>query len=151
VLAEAEAATHGMSVDTVHFHEVGALDSIVDIVAVALGVDYLRPASIIASPLPMGRGLIRGAAHGPLPNPPPATLGVLAAARLPTFDAGIDFELVTPTGACLVAALCGGRSASWPAMAPSRQAYGAGTKVLADRANLFRLVLGAPLREAAKQ
>lgn len=99
MLAEAEAATHGMTVEAVHFHEVGALDSIVDIIAAALAVDYLKPARIVASPLPMGRGIIRGAAHGPLPNPPPATLGVIAAAGLATFDADIQAELVTPTGA----------------------------------------------------
>ena len=95
------------------------------------------------SPLPMGRGTITGAAHGPLPCPAPATLRVISDAGLPTFDAGIDFELVTPTGACLVAALATAPSSRWPDMAPSSVGYGCGSKELGDRANLLRVVLGS--------
>jgi len=69
LLAEAESSAHGVSVETVHFHEVGALDSIVDIVAVAVCLDYLGVNEVIVSPLPIGRGLISGAAHGALPCP----------------------------------------------------------------------------------
>ncbi len=94
----AEANVHGMSVEDVHFHEVGAVDSIVDIVAAAIALDYIAPNRVVCSPLPMGRGVIRGAAHGPLPGPPPAVVGVLCDAGLWTFDAGCDHELVTPTG-----------------------------------------------------
>ena len=68
LLAEAEADCHGMPVDAVHFHEVGGVDSIVDIVATAIAIDFLAPARIVVSPLPMGRGIVRGAAHGPLPR-----------------------------------------------------------------------------------
>ena len=140
-LARAEAAVHGVPEDDVHFHEVGAVDSIVDVAAFAAAVDYLAPARVLASPLPMGRGAVRGAAHGPLPNPAPATLGVLCEGGIPTFDAGCNVELVTPTGACLVAAVASGCSA-WPDMIPARVGYGAGSRDLADRANLCRVVLG---------
>uniref|UniRef100_A0A7S0SK56 LarC family nickel insertion protein n=1 Tax=Mantoniella antarctica TaxID=81844 RepID=A0A7S0SK56_9CHLO len=142
LLAEGESSVHGVPVEQVHFHEVGAVDSIVDIVAVAVGLDFLGADEVIVSPLPMGRGVLRGAAHGPLPSPPPATVSCLCGAGVPTFDAGVDGELVTPTGACLVAALKTGVS-RWPDMfMPSRCSYGAGTKRWPDRPNLLRLVLG---------
>ena len=130
VLAEGEAEVHGMDVEEVHFHEVGAVDSVVDIVAACAAMEYLDCSSVQISPLPMGRGVVRGAAHGPLPSPPPAVLSCLCGSGLETFDAGADGEFVTPTGACIVAALgTAGRSARWPAaFAPLRTAYGAGTK-----------------------
>ena len=144
VLAEGEAEVHGMDVEEVHFHEVGAVDSVVDIVAACAAMEYLDCSSVQISPLPMGRGVVRGAAHGPLPSPPPAVLSCLCGSGLETFDAGADDEFVTPTGACIVAALgTAGRSARWPAaFAPLRTAYGAGTKSWRDRPNLLRLVLG---------
>lgn len=141
LLAEAEAAVHGMPVDDVHFHEVGAVDSIVDIVAAALALDHVAASEVVVSPLPMGRGIIRGAAHGPLPCPAPATLGILCSCKLPTFDAGCDGELVTPTGACLVGAVATSAS-RWPAMVPLSCGYGAGSRDPADRPNLLRVVLG---------
>lgn len=144
VLAEGEAEVHGMDVEEVHFHEVGAVDSVVDIVAACAAMEYLDCSSVQISPLPMGRGVVRGAAHGPLPSPPPAVLSCLCGSGLETFDAGADGEFVTPTGACIVAALgTAGKSARWPAaFAPLRTAYGAGTKSWRDRPNLLRLVLG---------
>ena len=141
-LAEAEAKVHGMEVDLVHFHEVGCVDSIIDIVTVSMAIDYLQPAEVIVSPLPIGRGVIRGAAHGPLPNPAPATIEILCASNTPTYDAGIDVELVTPTGACLVAAITAG-SSRWPQMRPMCVAYGCGTKSFADRPNVLRVILGS--------
>lgn len=81
---------------------------------------------------------------GPLPNPPPATLSVLCGANVPLFDAAIDAELVTPTGACIVAAVAAG-AARWPEMVPQRCSYGSGTKEFRDRPNLVRLVLGTPI------
>lgn len=142
VLAEAEAAVHGTRVDDVHFHEVGAIDSIVDTIASALALDFLG-ASVVCSPLPMGRGFVRSA-HGPLPLPAPATLHCLKG--VPTYDSGIDVELVTPTGACLVRAAA--RSfARWPALAPIRIGLGAGTRELEDRPNVLRVVLGDSLAE----
>jgi uncharacterized protein (TIGR00299 family) protein len=142
VLAEAEAAVHGTRIDDVHFHEVGAIDSIVDTIASALALDFLG-ASVVCSPLPMGRGFTRSA-HGPLPLPAPATVHCLTG--VPTYDAGIDVELVTPTGACLVRAAA--RSFSrWPAIAPIRTGLGAGTRELDDRPNVLRVVLGESLAD----
>ena len=145
VLAEGEAEVHGMDVEEVHFHEVGAVDSVVDIVAACAAMEYLDCSTVQISPLPMGRGVVRGAAHGPLPSPPPAVLSCLCGSGLETFDAGADGEFVTPTGACIVAALgTEKKSTRWPAsFAPLRTAYGAGTKSWRDRPNLLRLVLGA--------
>ena len=151
VLAEGEAEVHGMDVEEVHFHEVGAVDSVVDIVAACAAMEYLDCSKVQISPLPMGRGVVRGAAHGPLPLPPPAVVGCLCGSGLETFDAGADGEFVTPTGACIVAALGTEKSsARWPAaFAPLRTAYGAGTKSWHDRPNLLRLVLGETAREPA--
>lgn len=142
ILAEAEAAVHGTRVDDVHFHEVGAVDSIVDTIASAVALDFLG-ASVVCSPLPMGRGFIRSA-HGPLPLPAPATLHCLNG--VPTYDAGIDVELVTPTGACLVKAAATS-FARWPALSPIRTGLGAGTRELEDRPNVLRVVLGDSLAE----
>lgn len=143
VLAEAEAAIHGTRVEDVHFHEVGAVDSIVDTVAAAVALDFLG-ATVVCSPLPMGRGFVR-AAHGPLPLPAPATL--LCLSGVPTYDSGLDVELVTPTGACLVRAAA--RSfARWPALAPLRVGHGAGTRELEDRPNVLRVVLGEALSDS---
>ncbi|CAI5979954.1 unnamed protein product [Closterium sp. NIES-65] len=152
LLAEAEACVHGMAVDDVHFHEVGAVDSIVDMVAAAAAIDYLAPSHIAASPLPMARGIISGAAHGPLPSPAPATLEILCraniptplGANIPTFAAGCKGELVTPTGAALLAAITHTWT-PWPDCRPCRASYGAGTKVRQDRPNLLRLVLADPM------
>ena len=124
------------------------IDSIVDIVTAAIAIDGIGAARVVVSPLPMGRGIIRGAAHGPLPSPAPATLQVICAAGIPTYDAGIDFELVTPTGACIAAAVAGARGGGaaaaerWPAMVPLATGYGCGSKQLGDRANALRVVLG---------
>lgn len=137
ILARAESEVHGVKIENVHFHEVGAVDSIVDIVAAAVCFDYIG-AEVICSPLPMGRGMIH-CAHGILPSPAPATL--LCLREIPTFDAGIDAELVTPTGACLVSATATDFS-RWPSMTAERIGWGAGSRELPDRPNLLRLVLG---------
>src|SRR6202035_3662814 len=126
-------------IDDVHFHEVGAVDAIADVVGSAAALDHLG-AEVVVSPLPMGRGMVR-AAHGKLPLPPPATVECLVG--LDTYDAGIDFELVTPTGAAIVGAHATG-SHRWPSMVPERTGWGSGTADLADRPNVLRVVLGAP-------
>jgi uncharacterized protein (TIGR00299 family) protein len=136
-LAEAEAKVHGSSVEEVHFHEVGALDAIVDIVAACAGVHALGVDRLYASALPLGGGWVN-AAHGALPLPAPATLELLAAAGAPTCPAPGPGELVTPTGAALVAEFA---EFSQPLMNINRIAVGCGRREF-DWPNLARLWLG---------
>ena len=138
-LANAEARVHRSDVEDVHFHEVGAVDAIVDVVGSAAALEFLG-ADVYVSPLPMGRGAVE-ARHGRLPLPAPATIECLAG--FATYDGGIDFEFVTPTGAAIVGSQASG-SVRWPAMSPERTGWGAGTAELGDRPNLLRAVLGAP-------
>lgn len=138
LLASAEAAVHGTSADHIHFHEVGAVDAIVDIVGTALGIDMLRADKIYASPLPMGRGFIE-CEHGIIPNPAPATLEILRGG-VPVYGTGIEEELVTPTGAALISVFAEAFM-EMPAISIERIGYGAGKKVM-NHPNLLRLVLG---------
>ena len=137
-LAEAEAKVHGRKVEEVHFHEVGAVDSIVDIVGTAIGIDHFEPGSVFSSELPMGRGFVQ-CQHGRLPLPAPATLEILKGYPLRNVD--VEGELVTPTGAAIVAALSSGVSSS-SAFKVAQVGYGMGKKEFPDRPNLLRLVLG---------
>ncbi|MGH7327695.1 MAG: LarC family nickel insertion protein, partial [Polyangiaceae bacterium] len=136
-LAHAEAKVHKMPVDGVHFHEVGAIDAIVDVVGSAAALAYLD-AKLVVTPLPMGRGFVK-ARHGTLPLPAPATVECLAG--LSTYDAGVDFEFVTPTGAAIIGAHAVA-SSRWPSFSPEKIGWGAGTATIADRPNLLRAVLG---------
>ncbi|HKP56225.1 MAG TPA: nickel pincer cofactor biosynthesis protein LarC [Polyangiales bacterium] len=138
-LGLAEAQIHGTTLARVHFHEVGAVDSIVDICGAAIALDYLG-ARVACSPLPMGRGSTRSA-HGSIPLPAPATL--LCLAGVPTYDAQLAQELVTPTGACLVASAVQDW-VSWPGFRPQHVGMGAGTKEFPDRPNVLRAILGTP-------
>ncbi len=138
-LGEAEAAAHQVPLNDVHFHEVGAVDAIVDVVAAAAGLSYLG-ADVVVSPLPMGRGLVK-ARHGVLPLPAPATVHCLRGA--PTYGVDLDAELVTPTGAAIVTSVAQ-RYEPWPAIVPEHIGFGAGHRKLPDRPNLLRLVLGSP-------
>ncbi len=138
-LAEAEGRVHGIAPAAVHFHEVGAVDSLVDIVGTALGVTHLALDTLYASPLPMGRGIAR-TQHGPLPVPTPATLEILRGWPV-RFEDG-DAELVTPTGAAIVATLA--TAARLPALRVTGVGYGCGDWVLQDRPNLLRFVVGEP-------
>ena len=142
-LAEAEGRVHRTRPDEVHFHEVGAVDAIVDVVSACAALDWLG-ARVTASPLPMGRGFVK-AAHGVLPVPAPAVVEVLRG--VPTVDANVEAELVTPTGAALVRANATGFH-RWPALRPLATGFGAGTRDLASRPNLLRVVLGEPYAEA---
>ena len=146
-LAKAEGSAHGTDYERVSFHEVGAVDSVVDTVAVAICLEYLGVDEIFVSPLPLGRGVIRGTAHGPLPSPAPATLNCLCQSSIPAYDPGVAGEFVTPTGACLTATLST-ETCSWPNMCQMlRVGYGAGMKRWADRPNLLRIVLGVRAEE----
>ncbi len=139
-LARSEAKVHRMPIDDVHFHEVGAIDAIVDIVGSAAALEHIG-AELVVSPLPMGRGFVN-ARHGRLPLPAPATVECLAG--LVTYDGGLEFEFVTPTGAAIVGAHAR-RSERWPSLRPERIGWGAGTANLKDRPNLLRAVLGTPV------
>jgi uncharacterized protein (TIGR00299 family) protein len=145
-LAQAESEVHRSTLDSVAFHEVGAVDAIVDIVGAAACFEFLG-AHVVSSPLPMGRGSVL-CQHGVLPLPAPATLACLRG--VPTVDAGIEAELVTPTGAAIVATVAREFTA-WPAFAPDRIGWGFGTRGLPDRLNALRAVLGetAPRSEPA--
>lgn len=144
-LAAAEAKIHGVPIDEVHFHEVGATDSIIDIVAAALGVRELGIESFYFSVIPLGRGMVPSA-HGLLPAPGPATLELLRGLLVVGID--IDTETVTPTGAAIVRTL-GKQSATQPAMIIEKVGYGAGGNEFAERPNLFRIILGRADSSAA--
>ena len=139
-LAEAEARVHGMPLENVHFHEVGAVDSIVDIVGAVWGLEHLGAEQIYASPLPLGGGSI-GSSHGTLPLPAPATMELLALAGAPTRPWPTDKELVTPTGAAILTTLA---RFSQPALRLQRVGIGAGQREL-PWPNVLRLWVGEPL------
>ena len=139
-LAEAEGRVHGVPSERVEFHEAGALDAIVDVVGACFGFAHLGIDAIHASSLPLGRGLVR-AAHGPLPVPAPAVVELLAGRPVRLEDGAA--ELVTPTGAALVAALA--RPEPAPELRVAAVGWGAGERVLADRPNLLRILVGEPV------
>ncbi len=143
-LAEAEAKIHDRPVEEVHFHEVGAADSIVDIVGGVFGLKELGITRLLCSPLPLGSGFVESR-HGPLPVPAPATLELLKGA--PVYDSRLREELVTPTGAAMVKVLAGGFG-TMPALTVEAAGYGVGSRHLPDRPNLLRIVLGREPVEA---
>lgn len=136
-IGEAEAKIHGVALETVHFHEVGAVDSIVDVVGAAIGLQRLGIEQVVCAPLPMTRGTVR-CAHGSFPLPAPATLEILKGVPIVEDNAGV--ELVTPTGAAIAAETA--RFGGLPAMTLQAVGYGAGERDLADRPNLLRGLLG---------
>jgi uncharacterized protein (TIGR00299 family) protein len=138
LLAEAEAKIHHVPVETIHFHEVGAVDAIADIVLASVAAEFLRIDAWHCSPLNVGGGTVE-CAHGRFPVPAPATAELLRGA--PTYSSGLELELVTPTGAALLRALdC--QFGPAPALKVSAIGYGAGTRNPAGFANVLRLSLG---------
>lgn len=138
-LAKAEAKVHGISIEKVHFHEVGAVDTIVDIVGTLLCLKQLRIKTIICSPLPLGRGFIQ-CDHGRLPLPAPAVCQLLEG--IPTYGVDIQKELVTPTGAALIKVLSDDYG-QMPPMTIKATGYGAGTHTLQNsQPNLLRAIIG---------
>lgn len=135
-LGEAEARVHGIEIDQVHFHEVGAVDAIVDLTGAAIGIALLGIDKVLCSPLPMSRGISR-CAHGALPLPAPATVLILQGQ--PVYASGCDKELVTPTGATIVRELA--EFTDFPALPLGRVGYGVGGWELEDRPNLLRGIL----------
>ena len=137
-LGEAEAKIHNTSIEQVHFHEIGAVDAMVDIVCAAVGAESLAVEQWVCSPLNVGGGTVK-CAHGTLPVPAPATLQLLRDA--PVYSSGPQVELVTPTGAALVKTLIT-RFAPFPSMKIEESGYGAGTRDFPDHPNLLRLTIG---------
>ncbi|MGH7300082.1 MAG: nickel pincer cofactor biosynthesis protein LarC, partial [Candidatus Rokuibacteriota bacterium] len=144
-LAEAEARVHGTTPDRVHFHEVGAVDAIVDVTGACIGLHLLGVDAVHVGALPVGGGFVEGP-HGRMPIPGPATAELLKG--FPTLDTGIRRELVTPTGAAILTTLAAGAGAM-PAMRVTAVGYGAGTMDL-ETPNVLRLFVGeAPLAQVA--
>ncbi len=137
-IAEAEARVHGSTVDQVHFHEVGAVDSIVDIVGTAVGFELLDADQILCHPIPTGRGFVK-IDHGICPVPAPGTAEILKG--IPLADIPVEAELTTPTGAAIVNVLVD-RFGPMPPMKIEQIGYGSGTMTFSQRANILRLFVG---------
>jgi uncharacterized protein (TIGR00299 family) protein len=137
-LGEAEAKIHSVDAEKVHFHEVGAVDAIVDIVCAAVGSLAADVDEWVCSPLNVGGGTVQ-CAHGTFPVPSPATVELLKGA--PIYSSGVNAELVTPTGAAIVKTLCS-RFAPFPAMKISASGYGAGSRDFPGQPNVLRMTIG---------
>jgi len=144
-LGDAEAKSHGVPIERVHFHEVGAVDSISDIVGACVALDLLGAAHVACSRINVGSGTVE-TEHGTLPVPAPATVELLK--EHPIYAAGPEMELTTPTGAALIATLAT-TVGEMPAMAVEAQGFGAGDKDFATQANVLRVIVGA--RQAAAE
>jgi len=145
-LASAEARVHGSSVEDVHFHEVGAVDAIVDIVGAYCGLQRLGVEKVFASALPLGGGWV-DSAHGRLPIPAPATVELLRG--VPSYGGPVEAELVTPTGAAIVTTVCE-HFGAMPPMTIRALGWGAGSRDL-PHPNLLRVFLGEPLDRPREQ
>jgi hypothetical protein len=143
-LAEAEARVHGATPDSVVLHELGSLDTVIDVMGAVAGLRLLGVEELFASALPAGGGSVEGA-HGLLPVPAPATLELIARARAPVSGSGWQGELVTPTGAAIVTTLA---RFERPAMRVTKVGYGAGSRDFKGRPNVLRLWLGEILPAA---
>jgi pyridinium-3,5-bisthiocarboxylic acid mononucleotide nickel chelatase len=137
-LARVEGHIHGLPMTQVHFHEVGAVDSIIDIVGTVYALETLGIERLLISPLPLGSGFVK-TDHGRIPVPAPATLGLLKG--VPVLDSGVQQEMVTPTGAALATGLATAFG-SMPPMVVQNVGYGIGSRELPDRPNLLRILIG---------
>jgi uncharacterized protein (TIGR00299 family) protein len=137
-LASAEAKIHGEKIDGVHFHEIGALDSIVDVVGAAIGVNHLAIEQVFASRVPVGSGFVRGQ-HGRLPVPAPGTLEILKG--IPIYSSPVNEEVVTPTGAAILTSLAT-HFGEIPEMKIEKIGYGVGDRVFDEIPNVLRIILG---------
>ncbi len=142
-LGQAEAKIHNVPIEKIHFHEVGAVDALVDIVCAAVGAEALAVDEIVCSPLNVGGGTVT-CAHGTFPVPAPATVELLQGA--PVFSSGLEAELVTPTGAAIVATLVR-RFSAFPAITIDNTGYGAGLRDFPGHANVLRITLGEIVSE----
>ncbi|MGD8502213.1 MAG: nickel pincer cofactor biosynthesis protein LarC [Syntrophobacterales bacterium] len=146
-LAAVEGKLHQQPAEHVHFHEVGAVDSIVDMVGACIGLHTLGIDRVVASPLPLGRGFVR-CQHGMLPLPAPATLALLEG--VPVYDSGQQRELVTPTGAAILTTVCS-EFGGFPEMHIEGVGYGVGGHPESHPPNLLRVVLGQSSQEMVKE
>lgn len=137
-IAQAEAKVHREAIHNIHFHELGSLDSVIDIVGTLVGIKALGIDKIFSSPLHLGSGLIT-TEHGTIPIPSPATMELLS--DIPVYSTGLSYELVTPTGAALISSLAVDFG-PMPALRIQKIGYGAGTRDLKQVPNLLRAVLG---------
>lgn len=137
-LAEAEATVHGTTINKIHFHEVGAIDSIVDIVGSVIGIHHLNISKIVSSSINIGSGFVK-CDHGTLPVPAPAVVEILRG--VPCFSSGTRQELTTPTGAAVIVTLAN-EFGSLPELKTDRVGYGAGGKNLKEMPNALRIILG---------
>ncbi|MEP7212151.1 MAG: nickel pincer cofactor biosynthesis protein LarC [Acidobacteriota bacterium] len=137
-LAEAEAKVHGIEVDKVHFHEVGALDAIVDIVGSCIGFELLGIENFVSSKIHVGSGFV-DMTHGKFPVPPPAVAELLQG--IPIYSTEIEGELITPTGAAIISTVCD-RYGAIPPMTVELTGYGAGTRKYLEFPNVLRLLIG---------
>lgn len=142
-IAEVEGNIHNHPPENVHFHEVGAVDSIIDIAGAVFGVDFIGIENFSASPIPLGSGFTKSG-HGTIPVPAPATIALLKG--IPVYSAGIDHELVTPTGAALLKEFVNSFE-GLPPMTVKNIGYGAGSKDFSDRPNLLRIIIGNDQKE----
>src|SRR5512138_1144000 len=142
-VGRAEAKVHGVPLGEIHFHEVGAVDSIVDLCGAAVALDLLGWPKVVSPPPELGRGVGRSA-HGPMPIPPPAVLELLAGK--PVLPGGPPGEAVTPTGAAILAELA--EVGELPPVVPARTGYGVGTASWPDRPNVLRMTLGSAVARA---
>jgi uncharacterized protein (TIGR00299 family) protein len=140
VLGEAEAKVHGVALDEVEFHEVGSLDAIVDIVGTCAALHLLGVTRIVASPVATSHGTVRSA-HGKIPSPGPAVATMLATRNVPVRGIDVDYEVSTPTGVAILAALAESFGPA-PTMRVTTVGHGAGTKNPADRANVVQVIIG---------
>jgi hypothetical protein len=145
-IANAEALIHGCPKEKVHFHEVGGIDALVDIVGTALSLDYLRIEKVMSSPMPVGRGFVT-CQHGILPVPAPATLSILKG--IPIYGTNIPHELVTPTGAAIISTLAVSFE-KMPEMIVEKIGYGAGRRELESQPNLLRIIIGTEIMNSEK-
>lgn len=146
-LGAAEAKIHNVPIESIHFHEVGAVDAIVDIVCAAVGAEALGVDEFVCSPLNLGGGSVK-CAHGTFPVPAPATVELLKDA--PAYSSGVQAELVTPTGAAIAATLAN-RFGAFPEMKIEKSAYGAGSRDFPGHPNVLRIVIGEAVAGHATQ
>ncbi|MFN2597735.1 MAG: nickel pincer cofactor biosynthesis protein LarC, partial [Pyrinomonadaceae bacterium] len=146
-LAEAEARVHNVPVEKIHFHEVGAMDAIIDVVGACVGFELLGVERFAASPLHVGAGMVE-MAHGRFPVPPPAVAELLRDA--PTYATDIQGELVTPTGAAIISTVCDAFGAQ-PAMRVEAVGYGAGTREYERFPNALRVMVGESDEDGASE